>query len=109
MDKTKSNEKAKVESKTASKQEEPEEPVEDDSGYLVPAELLRAQKQLSQEEKGGEPKERSSIGISLGKHCIEISLFMYYTTSNAQVVKNLQTSRNEWKVFVSLLSLPSIL
>ena len=72
-DKTKSNDKAKVESKTASKQEEPEEPVEDDSGYLVPAELLRAQKQLSQEEKGGEPKERSSIGISLGKHYTEIS------------------------------------
>lgn len=68
-EKSKSNEKAKAESKAPSaQQEDPEEPVEDDSGYLVPAELLRAQKQVSQEEKGGEAKERSSIGASLGKH-----------------------------------------
>ena len=69
-EKSKSNEKSKAESKAppSPQQEDPEEPVEDDSGYLVPAELLRAQKQVSQEQKGGEAKERSSIGISLGKH-----------------------------------------
>ncbi len=68
MEKSKSNEKSKPENKmTSSKQEDPEEPVEDDAGYLVPAELLRAQKELALEDKPGEGKERSSIGISLGK------------------------------------------
>ena len=67
MEKSKSNEKSKVEI-TASKQEDLEDPVEDDAGYLVPAELLKTQKQISLEEKGGEGKERSSIGLSLGKN-----------------------------------------
>ena len=69
MEKVKSNEKPKIE-KVAPKEEDPGEPVEDESGYLVPAELLKAQREHSLEEKppGGEGKERSSIGISLGEY-----------------------------------------
>jgi hypothetical protein len=68
VEKSKSNDKTKTETKTSSsKQEDPEDPVEDDAGYLVPAELLRAQREVSMEDKVGEAKERSSIGISLGK------------------------------------------
>jgi hypothetical protein len=58
---------------TSSKQEDLEqEPVEDDAGYLVPAELLRAQKELALEDKPGEGKERGSIGITLGENIIFI-------------------------------------
>ncbi|XP_028406186.1 uncharacterized protein LOC114528708 [Dendronephthya gigantea] len=70
VEKSKSNEKQKDEGrKVSSSKEEPvEDPVEDDAGYLVPAELLRAQRQASEEEnKAGQSKERSSIGVQLGR------------------------------------------
>lgn len=66
----KSKEKPKIEKVISSNATDPEEPVEDDAGYLVPAELLKAQRENSVEDKGGEGKERSSIGISLGKYYI---------------------------------------
>ena len=73
VEKSKSNEKQKDEGRkvSSSKEEEPVDPVEDDAGYLVPAELLRAQRQASEEEnKAAQGKERSSIGVQLGKNII---------------------------------------
>ena len=55
---------------TTTKQEEPEDPVEDSAGYLVPAELLRAQNEIALENKPGDGKERGSIGLSLGKNIV---------------------------------------
>jgi hypothetical protein len=57
---------------TSSKQEDLADPIEDDAGYLVPAELLRAQKELALEDKPGEGKERGSIGLTLGENIIFI-------------------------------------
>ena len=82
VEKSKSNDKTKTETKTSSsKQEDPEDPVEDDAGYLVPAELLRAQREVSMEDKVGEAKERSSIGISLGKTIVLNIEFISQTRS----------------------------
>lgn len=89
-EKIKSNEKVQMEA-TLSKQEGLQDPVEDDAGYLVPAELL-AQKQLAVEEVSN-GKERSSLGLTLGEY------FCHYVTIYRQKVeKSAQCSSDDMRI-----------
>lgn len=91
-EKIKSNEKVQMEA-TLSKQEGLQDPVEDDAGYLVPAELL-AQKQLAVEEKVSNGKERSSLGLTLG----ELYFCHYVTIYRQKVEKSAQCSSDDMRI-----------